>query len=100
MSEKNRDFSGDILSSFEHKAKINTGNKNDEVLLREIEEITDQINLPEAEFDYMPFGERENVLKDLRQDIIVKKDCQWLKNAKETDGNYVCVTNIVNKEGN
>lgn len=96
MSEK-KNFSGDILSSFEHKAKINTGNVNDEVLLAEIEEITSKIDFPEAEKEYRPFGGAGNKITNLREDKLrgQKENCITDLDA---DG-YVCVSGIMNKEG-
>lgn len=99
MGIKKQGFSDNIFSSFEHKAKINPGNKNDGILLKEIEEITGKISFECEGIEPRLFGERKVEAGDLRPDEMAENEYDWLSQANETEDGFVCVSNIVNKEG-
>lgn len=99
MSHKIKSFSENIFSSFEHKAKINTGNKNDEVLSKEIEEITEKISLKYENITTKPFGCRTMDLNTLREDEVSAESYDWLSAANESADGFLCVSNIINNEG-
>jgi len=95
MSKDRNNLSADIFKSFSHKAKMNLGDANDEILLKEIQDITKRIQLEKGDDKPKAFGERKLCLEQLRDDICLVSNSAWTKGAKETSAGFICVSKIV-----
>lgn len=99
MSEKTKNFSGDIFKTFSHMTKMNLRNTNDEILLKEIEDITNRITLEVKDDAPDVFMSERVSMYDLREDVPAADGCDWLEGANETEEGFVCVSNIVEGKG-
>lgn len=86
---------GEVFRTFSHKTKINPGNVNDDVLMREIKEITEKISLIPDNNKATPFNRITVTTEDLRTDEIGEMNSDWIKAANETKEGFICVSEIM-----
>ena len=95
MDNKNNTKPGDIFRTFSHKTKINPGNKNDDILMKEIEEITEKISFDVVGEENGPFTRNIAGVKELREDETGVMDDSWIKSAKDEKNGFISISNII-----
>lgn len=80
---------GEVFRTFSHKTKINPGNKNDNVLMQEIQEITRMISFSHDTVELKPYNRKKVAIEDLREDEIGKMNNEWLSSAPDMEDGYI-----------